>query len=99
MTRQPFVQQHFDVRLVLQTFGFGLLLRERNLVVAQTDRDLARSGCQNGLCFPVDRGTVPVEVRGESLFRFSCFTVFFIASPLVYAAGFAVRVEKLLPAV
>ena len=35
------VQQHLDVRLVLQPFGFGLLLRQRKLVVAETDRDLS----------------------------------------------------------
>ena len=35
------MQQHFNVCLILQAFGFSLPSRTRKFVVGQTDRDLA----------------------------------------------------------
>jgi hypothetical protein len=78
IARQRFVQQHFDVCLVLQAFDFSLPPRARNLVVAQSDCDLALPGRQNLLGFPVNRGTLPVDVRGKSLFRFNSVTAVFL---------------------
>ena len=56
------MQQHFDVCQVFQPFGFSLPFRKCNLLVIQTDRDLARSGRQNLLRFPVYRGAIPVAM-------------------------------------
>jgi hypothetical protein len=77
VARERFMQQHFDVSLVPQPFGFSLPLRQCNLVIIQADRDLTRSGRQNLLHFPVNRGTVPVDFRGESLFRLNCVAAVF----------------------
>ena len=78
----------------IQAFGFSLPPRTRKLAASQTDRDLAGSGRQKPLRFPVNRGTLPVDVRGEAASASSLSLLFFfIAFPLVCAARFVVCVE------
>jgi hypothetical protein len=42
IARERFVQQHFDVCLIAEPFGFCLLLGSSNFVITQTDGDFAR---------------------------------------------------------
>ncbi len=78
ISQERFVQQHFDVCLIAEPFGFRLLLCARNFAVTQADRNLARAGRQKLLRFAVERSAAAIKVRGEGCFRLNllccCFS-------------------------